>query len=107
MIVLKCSESGNSVDVSGDVGEIAIFYCAWQTSLWPNWMEASVDKDGGPGSIRCFLDHLETDKNGIFAYDNTSLKKAMQFGVAVCRKLGIEFESNGNVSDLIQILLEA
>jgi hypothetical protein len=102
MIQLVETDSGKAVRVNGAAAEVTMFFCFWQSALWPKWTEYLSEriqqKDRVAAESRMVIESI---KNGrpIFLSDadNTVFEKAREIATQCCRNVGIEVVDHGNV----------
>ena len=86
MIYLKLSRDEKTVTLSGNAVEMAVFYCQWQTVLWPAWMTAtSID-----AQHKKVFDLIKSGQSVLLANVDDTFKTAGLTAVERCENLGID-----------------
>ena len=90
MISVSKSFDGTLATVSGDRAELMLFFCIWQTALWPDWIAATCEN---VGAIQQHTAAVETirDKGELLLHDASRLfENACALAINRCRLLGVE-----------------
>jgi hypothetical protein len=86
MIFLHLQENEKTFFLSGDAVEMAIFYCQWQTVLWPDWMaHTTIDEQH-----KKVIDTIKSGESVWLANINDTFKTAALTAVQRCENLGID-----------------
>ena len=94
MIKKEEKEEGKYVQLSGDPSDVMLFYCLWQTKLWPNWMNHDTLDDKNDYAL---IQHygvakaLEEGNPVLLANDQKIFKEALKFAREQCTKIGIHY----------------
>lgn len=94
MIKITEKQDGKYVQLSGDSSDIMLFYCFWQTKLWPNWMNYDNlgDKNDHARKQHFAVANALVENNPVLlANDQKIFKEALQFAMEQCTKIGIHY----------------
>lgn len=102
MIRLTETDSGKIIRVEGAAAEVMLFYCFWQSALWPKWAEF-LNRENLDGESKDLIKQVETVvesiNNGrevlLWDPENSHFQKARQVATLSCRNVGIEVVLNG------------
>ena len=94
MIKIIEKQDGKYVQLSGDPSDVMLFYCLWQTKLWPNWMNHDNldDKNDHARKQHYAVANALVENNPILlANDQKVFKEALKFAMDQCTKIGIYY----------------
>lgn len=90
MISVSKSGDGTVATLSGDGSELMLFFCIWQTALWPDWIAATVDHVGGIRDHKAAVRAIR-DTGELLLHDGSRIfEDACVFAIDRCRVLGVE-----------------
>lgn len=93
--MLRIEYTGNVVTVGGNPEHVAMFYCIWQSEIFPKWAEHvknSNDEDAMPKQVRYVMDRWSTGQPITLSNEDDGMTRAVFVATAACEKLGIELE---------------
>lgn len=96
--MLRIEYSEHIVTVGGDPEHVAMFYCIWQSEIFPKWAEHvknSNDEDAMPKQIKYAMNRWSTGLSIALSNEAEEMRQAALVSTAVCEKLGIEVEVKG------------
>lgn len=94
MIKIVEKQDGKYVQLTGDPSDIMLFYCLWQTKLWPNWMNhdgLENKNDHARKQHYAVAKALEEDNPILLANDQKIFQEALKFAMEQCTKIGIHY----------------
>lgn len=93
MVSVKKSDDGKVATVNGSEADVMLFYCFWQTSLWPDWMKhkkLGQENDAATRQHKAAIADVNAGKGIVLSNSGDQFESALQFAVGQCRALGIE-----------------
>lgn len=86
--------ASRSVKVSGLPAEMMLFYCMWQTTLWPNWMaHLTIGIDNTATKQHKGVIELCNEGKPIrLCYEPGRFEDALEFAISQCKAVGIVVE---------------
>lgn len=86
MIKLDSKALGDVVEVTGDPGDVAIFYCVWQQHAWKDVFSHLPTKadDGLIGQIAGISKAITNGEPILLAASEGPFKKAIEHAVSFC-----------------------
>lgn len=93
MVKVEKSSDGKIATLSGLECEVMLFYCFWQSKLWPDWMNHSKLGDESDVATRQHKSVIENVNAGreLKLHDvGEQFETACQYAIKRCRLLGVE-----------------
>lgn len=83
-----------SVKLSGDPAEVMLFYCMWQTVLWPNWMSHLTIgvEDHATKQHKNVIASCAVNTPVRLHYEPGRFEDALEFAISQCKALGVVVE---------------
>lgn len=93
MIRLETSEDNKVVVVDGSKSDVMLFYCFWQTHVWPDWMnygKLGEENETSSNQHKQVIKSLNEGR-GLSLYNvGEQFTQAIQFATNKCKLLDIE-----------------
>lgn len=101
MIKIETTSGGKAISVRGSSAEVMLFYCFWQTSLWPDWM--TYEKLGDRADVaskqhRGVIDRINRGDDLILYDSGEMFEKACRFACEQCTALGVDVQQHAEAS---------
>lgn len=93
MIKVTKSSDGRVANVSGSECEVMLFYCFWQTKLWPDWMnhqKLGQDSDVATMQHRSVVRNINSGLPLLLSDVGEYFEAACEYAIDRSRLLGIE-----------------
>ncbi len=93
MITVKVLSDGKVTEVRGSESEVMLFYCFWQSSIWPDWMQyekMGVENDHATRQHKQVIESVNAGRCLSLYSVGKEFKTAVSFAVDRCVRLGIE-----------------
>lgn len=93
MVNVEKLSDGKVAAISGSECELMLFYCFWQSKLWPNWMDYSKlgdESDVATRQHKSVIESINTGRNLHLHDVGEQFEDACQYAVDRCRLLGVE-----------------
>lgn len=93
MLKVSKSSDNKTVSVCGTAAEMMLFYCAWQTHLWPNWLEYAKLGDLKDHAARQHMGVIKAINSGrdlLLSNIGGQFQEALDFAVERSRMLEVE-----------------
>lgn len=93
MLKVSKSSDGKTVSVRGAPAEMILFYCMWQSYIWPKWpfhetLESKSDAAGN--QHRRVLKDIDKGHDILLSNSEWIFKVALEFAIERSRMLDIE-----------------
>lgn len=82
--------------VSGSECEVMLFYCFWQTCLWPEWMDHSKlgdEADTATKQHKEVIENVNAGRELLLHNTGETFHTAIRYATDKCELLGIEVSS--------------
>lgn len=93
MIKISKDNTGKMASVRGTPAEMMLFYCAWETHLWPTWLtydKLGDLKDPAAKQHRGVVKSINNGHDLLLFNGDEKFQTALDFAVERCRMLDIE-----------------
>lgn len=86
--------ASKSVKLSGPPAEMMLFYCMWQTVLWPNWMAHLTIgvEDAASKQHKNVIAHCNDGSGMRLHYEPGRFEDALEFAISQCKSLDVQVE---------------
>jgi hypothetical protein len=93
--MLKISKSSDNevVSVRGTPAEMMLFYCVWETHLWPEWLQYEKLGDPKDGAARQHKSVIKAIHNGhdlLISNASKMFQSALDFAIDRCKMMEVE-----------------
>ena len=96
MVRVEKSSDGKVAMLTGSECEVMLFYCFWQSKLWPDWMNHSKLGDESDSATRQHKAVIESTSNGrgLMLHDvGEQFESACEYAIERCRLLSVEVQT--------------
>lgn len=93
MVKVEKSSDGKIATLTGSECEVMLFYCFWQSKLWPDWMNDSKLGDESDAATRQHKEVIENVNAGrelLLHNAGETFHTAIRYATDKCELLGIE-----------------
>lgn len=93
MIRVQKSSDGKLAVVSGLPCEIMLYYCLWQSQLWPDWMDHEKfgdDSDHATRQHKRVIEAVSFGRELLMNDQHERFEVARWYAIDKCRALGIQ-----------------
>jgi len=93
MLKINKSSDNEIVSVRGTPAEMMLFYCIWETHLWPEWLKYEELGDRLDPAARQHRGVIKSINNGhdlLLNNREAIFQKALDFAIERCRMLEVE-----------------
>lgn len=97
MIRVEKSPDGRSAAVAGSECEVMLFYCFWQSELWPEWMvhpKLGEDSDSATRQHKWAIECINSGNTLLLQHTSEQFELALQFAIDRCLLLGIQIDKD-------------
>lgn len=80
------------VTVAGPKYELMLFYCAWQSYLWPEWMSyegLGKDNDEFTRHYKLAVESIQAGELKLFNAQ-TKFQEALEFAIKTCKRVDMK-----------------
>jgi hypothetical protein len=95
MIKIEEKQNGKYLQLTGDSAEVTMFYCFWQSKLWPDWMNHKNLGESNDLATRQHSGVLKALVNGdpiLLANDSGIFKEAYKYARHQVEKFGVKYQ---------------
>jgi hypothetical protein len=95
MIKIEEKQSGRYLQLSGDAAEVSMFYCFWQSKLWPEWMNhknLGESNDFATKQHAGVLNALVKGDPILLANDSEVFRNAYNYAIHQIEKIGVKYQ---------------
>lgn len=85
------------ISLRGAPHEKMLFYCFWQSSIWPDWMNYHKMANKADDAVKQHIRVIKAINDGrpiLLFNDGENFQKALAFASERCKMLGIEVEND-------------
>ena len=92
--MITVTRTNDEARVSGAASDCAFFFCFWQDSLWPGWIQHdfSDETNSALTQWKHAAEQLRESGSAAFSHGAEEFRKACTAAVEKCRQLGIEVD---------------
>jgi hypothetical protein len=93
MIKVSKSSDNEVVSVRGTPAEMMLFYCVWESHLWPNWLQYEKlgdPKDAAARQHKGVIKAINSGHDLLLSNMSKMFQDALDFAVERCRMLEVE-----------------
>lgn len=93
--IAPMGEGGRALTVSGDPVQLMLFYCIWQSKLWPGWEKhegLGDPRDGLNAQLRQVVDSISAGRGLAISTVGPEFVDAVNFAVERLRGFDIHVE---------------
>lgn len=93
--ITPIGDGGLAVTVTGGPAQLMLFYCLWQSKLWPGWEKhegLGDPRDGLNAQLRNVVDSVDTGQGLAISIQGREFVEAVNFAVERLRGLDIHVE---------------
>jgi hypothetical protein len=93
MIKVSKSSDNEVVSVRGTPAEMMLFYCTWESSLWPSWIRSSKlgdPEDYAARQHRGVIKAINSGHDLLLSNSDEKFQQALDFAIERCRMLEVE-----------------
>lgn len=95
MIKIEEKQNGKYLQLTGDSAEVTMFYCFWQSKLWPDWMEHKNLGELKDLATKQHTGVLKALTNGdpiLLANDSKVFKDAYKYACNKVENIGVKYQ---------------
>ena len=96
MITVEERIGAKCVKLSGAACEVTLFYCFWQSHLWPDWMnhvKLGESTDAATKQHKSVIENIKDGREILLHHESSQFVSACQWSIDRCRLLGVEVMS--------------
>lgn len=93
MITVAKSCDGTTATVTGDKVEMMMFFCIWQSHMWPDWIHASTKHAEALRQHKFVVQSIRDDGEIRLHDARRDFEDACAFAIGRCRLLGIDVQA--------------
>ncbi len=96
MVRLDKHPTSDVVKLSGSECEVMLFYCFWQSYIWPDWMNHSKlgdESDSATRQHKAVIENVNEGRELLLHNCGDQFHNAQQYAADRCRLLGVEVKT--------------